>query len=323
MQLYQAVESFLSGYFSTCQRSHKTQTAYTIDLGQFTARMGSQVPLEVIAPDLLEQWAKALTASGYAAVSVRRKFAALRVFFSYWVRRGSLTASPLLRIKLDLSTERRLPRALSSSDAQRLLERAWIEVPVLPTDGVQPHDRGFIAFRNATSLEILFATGVRVGELVSLDLGAWNDADGAFIIQGKGARQRVAVLPDARTTDCVRSYVKCRSVMDLGHSALLVNASGKRLSAQGVARALNGVAVKSGIDRKITPHMLRHTVATLLLRHGADIRVVQEVLGHSSITMTERYTHVSNEHLRSTLTAHHPNNHLVIRRPNMFGPTTY
>lgn len=319
-KLDDAVRSFLDGYFSTCRRSEKTKAAYTIDLVQFERHLGASTSLEVIEPAALEGWAKALTERKYAGVSVRRKFAALRVFFTYWVRRGVLSASPLWRMRLDLCTERRLPRALSAADAQRLIERAWAEVPQLPpVGGATPSDRRFLAFRNATAVELLFATGMRVGELVSLNVGDWNDDDQAFRVKGKGSRQRLAVLPDGHSVDCINAYLNRRSAMTLGHQGLLVNSSGSRLTTQGVARALAAIAVAAGVETRVTPHMLRHTVATLLLRHGADIRVVQEVLGHSSISMTERYTHVSKEHLRATLQAHHPNSHLVLNVPRLNG----
>jgi site-specific recombinase XerD len=304
-----AVRLFLSGYFATCRRSLKTKAAYSVDLAQFERHLGAATSLDVIEPVSLEGWAKVLIEQGYAAVSVRRKFAALRVFFTYWVRRGVLNASPLWRIRLDLNTERRLPRALSSADAQRLIERAWTEVPELPPTGGKPSDHRFLAFRNVAAVELLFATGIRVGELVSLDLGDWDAFDQSFRVKGKGSRQRVAVLPDGRSAACIKTYLSRRTAMTLGHEGLFVNAAGSRLTTQGVARALAIIAAAAGVETKITPHMLRHTVATLLLRNGADIRVVQEVLGHSSISMTERYTHVSKEHLRSTLQAHHPNNH--------------
>jgi site-specific recombinase XerD len=103
--------------------------------------------------------------------------------------------------------------------------------------------------------------------------------------------------------------------MNLTHDGLLVSASGRRLSSQGVGRIIAAMARESGIDRRVTPHMIRHTVATLMLRCGADIRVVQEMLGHASIVTTQRYTHVSNEHLVSALHARHPNKHLNIEMP--------
>ena len=162
MELANAVRSFMTGYFATCRRSAKTKAAYSIDLAQFEAHLGGRSALDGIEPGALEGWACALTDKGYAAVSVRRKFAALRVFFSYWVRRDVLKASPLWRIRLDLNTERRLPRALPATDARSLVERAWMYVSELPPVGVGPRDRGFLALRNVAAVEILFATGIRV-----------------------------------------------------------------------------------------------------------------------------------------------------------------
>jgi len=100
--------------------------------------------------------------------------------------------------------------------------------------------------------------------------------------------------------------------MDLGHDALFVNFSGRQISTQGISRVVAETATSAELAHRVTPHMIRHTVATLLLRYGADIRIVQEVLGHSSIATTQRYTHVSKEHLFTALRAQHPNHHLNI-----------
>ncbi len=230
MQVDEAVESFLNGYFSTCRRSQKTQAAYSVDLSQFKKHVGALTAVEAIEPPSLEAWAKALTADDYAPSSVRRKFAALKVFFAYWIRRGVLAASPLWRIRLDLKSERRLPRALSAGDAQLLIEQAWKKVPQLPPFGTEPNDHRFPAFRNVLAIERLFATGIRVGELVSLDVRDWNEYDRAVVVKGKGSRQRLAVLPDTRSAECVRTYLNRRSAMQLEHDGLLVNASGGRLA---------------------------------------------------------------------------------------------
>jgi site-specific recombinase XerD len=164
-------------------------------------------------------------------------------------------------------------------------------------------------------IETLFATGIRVGELASLTCKDWRDDEATFLIMGKGLRQRLALLPDERSQRALRAYLQHRVRMNLGHDALLVNAAGGRLSSQGVARVIAIAAKELDIKGRVTPHMIRHTVATLLLRCGADIRVVQELLGHSSIATTQRYTYVSKEHLFSTLKSLHPNLHLGIKLP--------
>ena len=315
MQLGQAVEGFMEGFFSTRRRSEKTRTAYKTDLAQLQGRFGAEGSISVIDADSLEKWAGDLRLRGYAPVSIRRKFATVRVLFAYWVRKGTLDSLPLWRIRLDLGRQRLLPRSLTESDMKRLIECMWRHVdykrPILSS----PRDPGFLAVRNVAILEILFATGIRVGELASLKCQDWREDEAAFLVMGKGLRQRLALLPDERSQRALRTYLQHRSLMSLGHDALLVNAAGRRLSSQGVARVITIAAKDSEIKGRVTPHMIRHTVATLLLRCGADIRVVQEVLGHASIATTQRYTYVSKEHLISALKSLHPNHHINIELP--------
>jgi integrase/recombinase XerD len=306
-----AVTDFLAGYFSTCRRSAKTQTAYRIDLAQLQVHVGT-IELESIEADCMERWAAALQAQKYASVSIRRKFASARLLFGYWVRKKVIERSPLWKIRLDLGHERFLPRNLASADAKLLIEQVWRRLAA--TDGriENPGDARFLRIRDLAAIEILFATGMRVGELVSLRLRDWRDDEATFIVSGKGSRQRLALLPDERSMRAVRMYLSCRQAMHREHDGLLLNATGNKISTQGIARVITKTAEAAGVPIRVTPHMLRHTVATLLLRNGADIRVVQEVLGHASIATTQRYTHISKEHLFDTLRSRHPNQHLDI-----------
>jgi len=312
MTLKEAVEQFLTGYFSTCKRSDKTLSAYSIDLTQLQGYVGEAQDLCSIEPNGLESWASELQSKGYASVSIRRKFAAARIFFGYWVRRGTINRSPLWRIRLDLGRERLLPRNIAASDAKLIIEEVWRKVDLASSNTLRPTDPSFLSLRDLAALEILFATGMRVGELVALRLRDWRSDEGTFVVSGKGSRQRLAFLPDSRSLSAVRRYITVREKMTLGHDGLLINATGKRISTQGIARSLAETAKEAGVKIRVTPHMIRHTVATLLLRFGADIRVVQEILGHASITTTQRYTHVSKEHILATLRSGHPNYHLGI-----------
>jgi site-specific recombinase XerD len=180
------------------------------------------------------------------------------------------------------------------------------------SETLNPADPGFVRLRNIAALEILFATGMRVGELVNLALQDWREDERTFVVRGKGSRQRLAFLPDDRSLKAVELYMTCRRAMDLGHDALFVNFTGKQISTQGISRVVAETATSAEVAQRVTPHMIRHTVATLLLRYGADIRIVQEVLGHSSIATTQRYTHVSKDHLFTALRSQHPNHHLNI-----------
>jgi len=310
MTLSDAIETFLQGYFSTCRRSPKTHAAYKIDLKQMGDFLKT-VELSAVTAEALEQWAMELRAKKYSSASIRRKFATAKVFFAYWVRKGDVAHSPLWRIRLDLGRERILPRSLTPGDAKALIEAAWKDTG--NAEGVgRPSDPKFLRVRNTAAIEVLFATGMRVGELVRLNLVDWNEQDGSFLINGKGSRQRMGFLPDERSLSAVNAYVTVRRTVKSSSDALFLNATSKRISTQGIARILAEMATSAGIAIAVTPHMIRHTVATLLLRFGTDIRVVQEVLGHASIATTQRYTHVSKEHMLSTLRARHPSHHLSI-----------
>jgi site-specific recombinase XerD len=147
---------------------------------------------------------------------------------------------------------------------------------------------------------------MRVGELSSLDVRDFLVDEGVYRVQGKGGRDRLAFVVDKETVHIQREYLKTRTQFKTENSALFLNSSDGRLSTQGIANVIVQLRQQAKIERHITPHMLRHTVATLLLRNGADIRVVQEFLGHMSIATTQRYTHITKEHLIRVLRKHHP-----------------
>ena len=213
-----------------------------------------------------------------------------------------------------LQKEKRLPKALSSHDTKRLMDFAWACcLEDSKASPMQIKKRTTLCLRNLLIVELLIATGIRVGELTALTIGDWRQEEMSFLIKGKGAKQRRAIIPDEKCGTLIKEYIlSCRSGA-VSNDPLLLNFRGGPLSSQGVARFLEKAAVKAGVSVRLTPHMMRHTLATLLLRNGADIRVVQEILGHSSISMTERYTHVCDDHLRSTLKTHHPNYHLDLK----------
>jgi len=152
----------------------------------------------------------------------------------------------------------------------------------------------------------MFATGMRVGEVSALDVADFVVAESVFRVQGKGGRDRLAFVVDEQTVRIQREHLEARSQIATESHALFLNATGERLSTQGIANIIAKFRQDAGIARHITPHMLRHTVATLLLRNGVDIRVVQEFLGHASIATTQRYTHIAKEHLIGVLRKHHP-----------------
>ncbi|HXD30592.1 MAG TPA: tyrosine-type recombinase/integrase [Pyrinomonadaceae bacterium] len=166
--------------------------------------------------------------------------------------------------------------------------------------------RSYRTLRNLALVDLLFATGMRVGEVSALNLADFLVTELVFKVKGKGGRDRLAFVVDEQTVRIQKEHIEMRSRLPSTSTALFLNASGERLSTQGIANIIAQFRKDAGIERHITPHMLRHTVATLLLRNGVDIRVVQEFLGHASIATTQRYTHVAKDHLVQVLRERHP-----------------
>jgi integrase/recombinase XerD len=316
MQLSQASDEFLQGYFSTHERKKKTKDAYCSDLTQFVAFAGGNSSLIALSSTTIEQWAAHLRHEGYSPVSIRRKMVVLKVFCSYWIRKGALQESPFWRVKISFGRIEQLPRTLTEGEMRSLLIQARHNYSVIKScrniSGIrldqpsQASSRAYRELRNLALVDILFATGMRVGEVSSLDLQDFQVEEAHFRVKGKGGRDRLAYIVDEETIRFQRVHVKIRAQIKTKSPALFLNASGERLSTQGIANVIAQLRREAGIGRHVTPHMLRHTVATLLLRNGMDIRVVQEFLGHASIATTQRYTHVAKEHLIGGLKKYHP-----------------
>lgn len=322
MQLNQAIPEFLSGYFSTHERSVKTKTAYHSDLKQFEIFAGNEIDLASISPLLIENWASQLRAKSYSPASMRRKVVVLKVFCAYWLRRGELNESPFWRVKLSLGRIEQLPRALSEREIQELLHHAARSQNVIFRKGAvlsrgvssRSSSVEYRYIRNLALIDLLFATGMRVGEVSALNVEDFLSNELVFRVKGKGGRGRLAYVVDEKTILIQKQHLELRMRLASKSFALFVNAVGGRLSTQGMANIIAQSRREAGIERHITPHMLRHTVATLLLRNGMDIRVVQEFLGHASIVTTQRYTQVVKEHLIGELKKHHPSISMRVRR---------
>jgi integrase/recombinase XerD len=318
MELKQAGQDFLDGYFSTHDRRKKTRTAYATDLKQFLNFTGEQVDLTSLNGTLIERWAAHLREEAYLPPSIRRKIAVLKVFCSYWVRKGELKESPFWRVKLSIGRIQQLPRSLTEGEIEALLAQAQRNNTTRnrsspnSTAGRAVKIMGprYRALRNLALVDLLFATGIRVGEASSLNVEDFAVQEGMFTVEGKGGRRRLAFAVNEKTLQVQRDHVALRTKLRTDTAALFLNASGKRLSTQGMTKIIAQLRREAGIQRHVTPHMLRHTVATLLLRNGADIRVVQEFLGHASIATTQRYTHVTKEHLVGALRKYHPSANL-------------
>lgn len=317
MRLHEANAEFLSGYFSTHGRRKKTEAAYRSDLAQFQTFAGEDFGLQSLDSSIIERWAAYLRDEKYSPASIRRKIVVLKVFCSYWVRKGVLLESPFWRVKLSFGRIEQLPRALTEREMRSLLSRAWRNYLTISTGQGESHEvtqaqlpkassRNYRVLRDLALVDLLFATGMRVGEVSALDLRDYLIREAVFRVQGKGGRDRLAFVVDEQTLRIQRAHMEARAHIKTDSPALFVNASGGRLSTQGITNVIARLRREARIKRHVTPHMLRHTVATLLLKNGVDIRVVQEFLGHASIATTQRYTHVTKEHMIRVLRKRHP-----------------
>jgi site-specific recombinase XerD len=318
MDLKQAGLDFLGGYFSTHDRSIKTKTAYATDLRQFQEFAGDDLDLQSLSGTIIERWAAHLRNESYLPASLRRKIAAVKVFCSYWVRKGELKESPFWRVKLSIGRIQQLPKSLTEGEMRALLAKARqhnaarASYPKGPINaqGRRAMSANYRALRDLALVDLLFATGMRVGEASTLDVERFVAQDGVFTVEGKGGRHRLAFVVDPKALQVQKDHLAARMRVGTDSHALFLNASRKRLSTQGMAKIIAQLRREAGIERHVTPHMLRHTVATMLLRNGADVRIVQEFLGHASIATTQRYTHITKEHLVGALRKFHPSTSL-------------
>jgi site-specific recombinase XerD len=292
MLLATAVTDFLRQCAVERQLSHHTLQAYTGDLADFRRFMPHDVSLDAIIEAILTAYLTDMTQRRKLSLAtVRRRFACLRAFTKRCVALELMT-DPFTRWRLQLPRRRGLPRALSASEVSSLLR------------GLSPRthvDDTLRAARSSTAVRLMIATGIRVGELCKLRVDDVAPDGRSFRIHGKGARDRVAYVSDAGLRADLEKLVRWHRGNGTAGGNLFLNRRGSPLKPQSVRAELRRYSARAGTARRITPHMLRHTAATLLIERGVDIRFVQRLLGHSSIATTEIYTHVSDEALRTTL----------------------
>lgn len=298
-------DRYLTGLISERGLSANTVEAYRRDLAKLQAffkGQGREDPASLTRADV-PQWLGFLRGQGHsqglAPPSVARTIAACRGFYRFLLSEGVIRHDPFLNVTVPQASLR-LPKALSFADVQRILDAPSRQTP---TRGRQPE-----ALRDDAMLEVLYATGLRVSELVTLDLEAVNMAVGFLRATGKGSKQRVVPL-GAVALRKLRRYVEGGRPLLLKTRAsnrVFVTRSGRGLTRQGFWKILRRYALAAKIRQPISPHMLRHSFATHLLEGGADLRVVQTLLGHADIATTQLYTHVEKARLKQLHQRRHP-----------------
>ena len=275
--------------------ARNTILAYERDLRQFfnyLADTGIQ-GVDQLQPPILVKYLRNLQADGLRATSISRKLAAIRNYCQYAVRERVLKKDPSGMIE-SMKTPLRLPKVLDEKEIAALLE--------------QPAEMKPSGLRDRAMLELMYATGVRVSELVSLKVNDVNMDMGYIRCFGKGSKERIVPMGEIAQS-AVRDYLNRGRPKLLSRSledTLFLNRRGQKMTRQAFWLIIQAKARQAGIAKTVTPHMLRHSFATHLLDHGADLRAVQEMLGHVDITTTQIYTHVTRTRLKEVYNRTHP-----------------
>ncbi|MCX6512409.1 MAG: site-specific tyrosine recombinase XerD [Actinobacteria bacterium] len=293
------VEEFLHFLSAERGRSDNTLKAYRRDLEVFTLWLAADQSLQSVSTADIDRFIAERLTTGAAASSVARQASAIRGIYRFALEEGAMSKDPASEATI-VKIGSRLPKALDQKAVGDLL------------DGVNGSDP--IARRDRAVLELLYGTGARVSEVAGLNLSDLARQEGLLRVLGKGSRERLVPVGAGATEALSRwlaeggrpSMVPERFARRSDADALFLNQRGQRMSRQGIDRIVASRAKRAGITSKVSPHVLRHSCATHMLAHGADIRVVQELLGHASIGTTQIYTKVTQDHLRSAYEAAHP-----------------
>jgi integrase/recombinase XerC len=301
MQVCQAREQYVRWLLITRDLSPHTIRAYESDIATFERYLGTRTRVGCIHRDRLIAFIEEQRAAGLSSASIRRRASGLRGFCKWLVSRRVLDSDPWAGTTLAVGRSRKLPRILPTHEVNRLLFSLTTAAGLDDTtDAVDALDRPHES-TTLLAVVLMIGTGVRVNEVVSIrceDI----DLEGRTVrIVGKGSQERQVFLTNEWIENLTRTYLNARTALGVDHARLLFNRHGAPLTAPAMRARLVKAAQNAGLRAKVTPHMLRHTAATQLIEAGVDIRYIQRLLGHASLSTTEIYTHVSNCALRRVL----------------------
>ena len=274
--------------------SQNTVSSYLRDVTQFAEYLRNTRgcgPREADS-EMIESYMHWMQGRGKSAASVTRFLASVKSFYNFLIASRDMTANPAKGVSAE-KAERKYPEILTSKEVELFLE--------------QPQCVDAKGFRDHAMLELLYATGIRVSELISLNLGDFNQAAGFIRCESRGKERIIPLYHTAvkAISDYVKS-VRPQMIADTEEQALFVNMNGERMSRQGFWKIIKYYQKKAGIQKDITPHTLRHSFAVHLLENGADLRSIQEMLGHADISSTQIYTHVVKQQLKDVYQKAHP-----------------
>lgn len=288
------IEGFVSYLHNVKKTSDNTELSYKRDLDKFRHFMEEEgiTDVQKITVTNLHAYVLHLEERNFAAATISRNIASIKAFYHYMFKEG-LVAEDISEVLRAPKIEKKIPEILSMEEVVRLLEQPSFDSPK--------------EIRDAAMLELLYATGIRVSELISLQVEDVNMQMG-FLICRDAHKERVIPFGMAAKKALAKYLESARDAMveDRAESTLFVNCSGQPMSRQGFWKLIKYYAKKAGITAEITPHTIRHSFAAHLVENGADLRSVQEMLGHSDISTTQIYAHIHQNHIRNVYVKAHP-----------------
>lgn len=274
--------------------SANTVSSYMRDIRQFRDYVAELLDVELpeVSKDQISVYLAYLTNHGKSPATVTRSLASLKGFYGYLMSEGLVQQNPAKGITV-VKAEKKLPQILTGKEVELLLE--------------QPQCTDMKGYRDKAMLELLYATGIRVSELISLDVDDVNLPAGFIRCEGSGRSRTIPMYPAAvKALQTYMHEIRPNMIADPAESALFVNLSGERMSRQGFWKIIKHYQQTAHIEKDITPHTLRHSFAAHLLENGADLRSIQEMLGHSDISSTQIYTQIVKQNLKSVYNRFHP-----------------
>lgn len=281
------IDKFLSYLEIEKNYSPHTILNYSIDLNEFLEFLGEKTDVQHVHYLDFRRFLAHLRTHNYKPRTLARKLSSLRSFFKFLHKEGLIKENPAVLVvtpKLD----KVLPKFLSEQDIIKLLE-----VPLIENE---------MGLRDRAIMETLYSTGIRVSELVGMNTDSLDPISNIAKVEGKGKKERLVPIGD-KAVEAIRVYLSARVK---NNRALFLNKSGKRLTDRSVRNIINKYILKTSLIMHVSPHMFRHSFATHMLNHGADLRSVQELLGHSNLSTTQIYTHVTTDRLKKVYDLAHP-----------------
>ena len=297
------LEILIENYLTFCQKQKcldkKTIKAYRIDLKQFRLGISSNDITEIKA-ETLEEYI-ALLHTDFKPKTAKRKIASLKAFFHYLEYKDIITINPFHKIQIRFREPITLPKIIPLNTIESLLKTMYKQYAYAKT-----HCQKRNTLRDIAVIELLFATGIRISELCTIKVSNIDLHEKTLLIYGKNSKERLLQIGNDDVNNILQEYKREYQAEINQYSYFFISHSNTPLSDQAVRRIINKYTSLAAIDLHITPHMFRHTFATSLLEADVDIRYIQEMLGHSSINITEIYTHVTLAKQRDILTSKHP-----------------